>query len=102
MIVTLVTVFTRALPFIFLGGKKELPDTISYLGKVFPAAIMIILSVFSLRNINLISFPYGLAELISVAAVMIIHLKKKNVFLSIFVGTSLYMVLIRTVFLVVP
>lgn len=77
MVVTLMTIFTRALPFIFFGGKKELPDTISYLGKVLPAAIMIILSVFCLRNINLTSFPYGLAELFSVTAVILIHLKKK-------------------------
>ncbi|WP_303867838.1 branched-chain amino acid transporter permease [Acetobacterium wieringae] len=99
-IVTLVTIITRALPFIFFGGKKKLPDTVSYLGTVLPAAIMIILVVFCLRNTILTAYPYGLPELLSVAAVIVVHWLRKNVFLSIAAGTGLYMVLIRTLFLV--
>ncbi|URN82908.1 branched-chain amino acid transporter permease [Acetobacterium wieringae] len=98
-VVALVTIFTRALPFLFLAAKK-LPDTVSYLGTVLPAAIMIILVVFCLRNTILTAYPYGLAELLSVAAVIIVHCLRNNVFLSIAAGTGLYMVLIRTLFLI--
>ncbi|MEA4807473.1 branched-chain amino acid transporter permease [Acetobacterium wieringae] len=99
-VVALVTIFTRALPFLFFGGKKKLPDMVSYLGTVLPAAIMIILVVFCLRNTILTAYPYGLAELLSVAAVIIVHCLRNNVFLSIAAGTGLYMVLIRTLFLI--
>lgn len=96
MVVMLVTVFTRSLPFLFFGGKKELPEVVSYLGAVLPAAIMIILVVFCLRKICLTAYPFGLSELLSVAVVILVHQLKKNVFLSIIAGTGLYMVLIRT------
>ena len=98
VVVVLVTIFTRALPFIFFGRKKELPETATYLGRVLPAAIMIILVIFCLRNIGFTVFPYGLPELLAVGVVMIVHLFKKNVFLSIIAGTGLYMILIRTPF----
>lgn len=47
-VVTLITVasvtgFTRALPYILFGRKKELPELINYLGTALPASIMIIL-----------------------------------------------------------
>ena len=97
-VVVLVTILTRSLPFLFFGGRKELPDMVNYLGMVLPAAIMIILVVFCLRNTSLTAYPFGIPELLSIAAVMIVHRVKKNVFLSIIAGTGLYMVLIRTLF----
>ncbi|MBC3898429.1 branched-chain amino acid transporter permease [Acetobacterium malicum] len=99
LVVALVTILTRSLPFLFFGGRKELPDTVSYLGTVLPAAIMIILVVFCLRNIGLSAYPFGLPELLSVAVVIIVHRTRKNVFLSISAGTGLYMVLTRTLFI---
>ncbi|MBU4440515.1 MAG: AzlD domain-containing protein [Firmicutes bacterium] len=100
VVVVLVTVFTRALPFIFFGRKKELPETVAYLGMVLPAAIMIILVIFCLRNIGFTAFPYGLPELLAVGIVMIVQFFKKNVFLSIIAGTGLYMILIRLPFFI--
>lgn len=100
IVVALVTILTRSLPFLFFGGKKQLPETVRYLGTVLPAAIMIILVVFCLRNTGLTAYPYGLPELLSVAVVIIFHRSKKNVFLSISAGTGLYMVLTRTLFVI--
>jgi branched-subunit amino acid transport protein AzlD len=48
--------------------------------------------------IDLTEFPFGLAELVSVAFVVIVHLWRKNILLSIAGGTLCYMILIRTVF----
>lgn len=98
IIVGLVTIFTRALPYLLFGGNKEIPSTIKYLSTVLPASIMTILVLYCLRNINLTSFPFGLAEFISVIAVIIIQVIKKNTILSILLGTILYMVLTRTIF----
>ncbi|MBP8865541.1 MAG: AzlD domain-containing protein [Acetobacterium sp.] len=99
-VVALVTILTRSLPFLFFGGKKELPETVSYLGTVLPAAIMIILVVFCLRNTILTAYPFGLPELLSMAVVIVVHWIKKNVFLSIVAGTGLYMILTRTLFVI--
>ena len=98
VIVALVTALTRGMPYLLFGGKKEIPSTIKYLGTVLPASIMIILVVYCLRNIDITSFPFGLAELISVAFVAILQVIKKNTILSILLGTACYMILIRTVF----
>ena len=98
IIVASVTGLTRALPYLLFGRKKELPGVILYLGTVLPASIMIILVIYCLRNINFTAFPYGMAELISIGVVIAAQLTKKNTFLSIFLGTACYMILIRTFF----
>ena len=93
-VITVVTVLTRALPFIAFG-KKELPATVKYLGNVLPAAIMVILVCYCLKGIQFAESPHGLPELVACAAVAGVHLWKKNMYLSIIVGTVCYMVLLR-------
>ncbi|MBE6033079.1 branched-chain amino acid transporter permease [Aminipila sp.] len=97
-VVAAVTWLTRAIPYLLFGGQKELPETVEYLGKVLPASIMIILVIYCLRNINLTSFPFGLAELISVGIVITAQLIRKDSIFSMVLGTAGYMILIRTVF----
>ena len=43
-------------------------------------------------------FPFGAAEILSVLAVVVLHVWKRNILLSMAGGTVLYMVLIHTVF----
>lgn len=93
-VITAVTVLTRAVPFIAFG-KKELPATVKYLGNVLPPAIMVILVCYCLKGINFIESPHGLPELLACAVVAGVHLWKKNMYLSIIVGTVCYMVLLR-------
>jgi len=97
-ICAIVTMFVRGLPYLMFGGKRQLPKIVTYLGSVLPSSIMIILVVYCLRNIKLTVFPYGLAELISVAVVLIMQIWKKSTLISILLGTVCYMILIRTVF----
>lgn len=93
-VITVVTVLTRALPFIAFG-KKELPATVKYLGNVLPAAIMVILVCYCLKGIQFAESPHALPELVACAAVAGVHMWKKNMYLSIIVGTVCYMVLLR-------
>ncbi len=95
-VVALVTWLTRGIPYLLFGGKKELPQTVHYLGTVLPASIMTVLVVYCLRNTQFAPFPGGLPELISVAVVIGMQIWKKNTFLSMLAGTACYMVLIRT------
>ncbi len=96
--ITLGTVATRFLPFILFPDHKEPPKIITYLGKVLPPAMMGLLVVYSLKNVSILNAPNGLPEFISVAVVVALHLWRRNVFLSIGVGTVLYMVLVQKVF----
>ena len=96
-VTALVTMFTRFLPFAVFG-KRPLPRVVVYLGRVLPPAIMAALVVHCLKGLDLTAYPYGMAEILSVAATAGMHLWRRNSLLSIAVGTACYMVLIRTAF----
>ncbi len=95
LVVALVTAFTRAVPFILFSGNKKMPSIVKYLSSVLPQAIMIILVVYSLRNMKLLTPPHGVPEIAAVAITVLSFIKKKNTILSMSLGTLLYMVLIR-------
>ena len=96
-VTALVTVLTRALPFVAFG-KRPLPRIVLYLGRVLLAAIMAALVVYCLKDLDFTRFPFGLAEILSVVVVAVMHSWKRNSLLSIGIGTACYMVLIRTIF----
>ncbi|HQB32771.1 MAG TPA: AzlD domain-containing protein [Erysipelotrichaceae bacterium] len=93
--VSLVTALTRFLPFLIFSKKEKLPDIITYLGKVLPTAIMAMLVVYCLKDLNVTVFPYGLKELAAVLVVAVLHMYKRNILLSIVCGTLCYMLLIQ-------
>ena len=96
--VALATQITRWTPFLLFSGDKKLPKVVEDLGRLLPPAMMGLLVVYCLRNVSVVSAPHGLPELISIAVLAALHLWKRNVLLSIGVGTVLYMVLVQVVF----
>lgn len=94
-ICAVVTIALRALPFVCFGGKKGVPRLVSALGETLPPAIMAALVVYCLKSVPFSTFGDGARQLIAAAAVVALHLWKKNTLLSIGVGTALYMLLIR-------
>lgn len=97
-VAAIVTLFIRAIPFVLFGGKREVPETVTYLGKVLPPAIMVILVVYCVKGINLMVGNHGIPELLSIAVVASLHIWKRNTLLSIAAGTILYMILVQVVF----
>ena len=97
-VMALVTAGLRFLPFLFFGEKRETPKLITYLGQVLPYAIMGMLVVYCLKGITPLDYPYALPELLACAAVVVLHLWKRNTLLSIAGGTALYMLLVQVVF----
>lgn len=93
----LCTFFERALPFlIFKSGK--VPKIIHYLGKVLPMAIMATLVIYCVKGISF-SAPAGWAPtLIACAVTVVLHLWKRNAFISILGSTAVYMVFVQLVF----
>ena len=61
-------------------------------------AIIGMLVVYCLKDVEFSAAPFGLPELIAAVSVVVLQRWKRNSLISIFVGTILYMVLIRTVF----
>ena len=96
--VTLGTQITRWLPFLMFPENKQPPKVVLYLGRVLPPAMMGLLVVYCFKNVSWLSGSHGATELLAVAAVVILHLWKKNVLLSIAGGTALYMILVQAVF----
>ena len=97
-VMALVTALTRFLPFWVFDGKRQVPGWIRYLGSVLPYSIMSMLVVYCLKDISLLRFPYGLPELLACAAVVVLHVWKRNSLLSIGGGTVCYMLLVQLVF----
>lgn len=97
LLVALITIFLRFLPFIVFKDES-VPDSIRKLGDSLPPTIMILLVIYCLKNINLFSYSYGIPEIISVLLVVLIHLYKRNMLLSISLGTITYMALIQLIF----
>lgn len=98
-IIALVTILIRFFPFIVFAKSGTTPGWVNYLGKVLPYAIMAMLVVFCLRGIDFLSGSHGIPEAISILVVVLLHLWKKNVLLSIIAGTVLYMILVQMVFI---
>ncbi|MEA4900793.1 branched-chain amino acid transporter permease [Desulfitobacterium sp.] len=92
------TFLTRSLPFILFPANRETPKFVLYLGEVLPFACISLLIVYCLKNVSLLSAPHGLPEAIAITAIVLVHLWKNNVLLSIGGGTLLYMLLVQFIF----
>ena len=92
----LVTAMLRFLP--FLVFRKRTPAYIVYLGSVLPAALIGMLVVYCLKDVQITSAPHGLPELLAAATVVLLQAWKRNSLLSILAGTLLYMLLTQLVF----
>lgn len=98
-VVASVTIFTRALPFLFFTGSKQPSKHVLYIGNILPPAIMAMLLVYSIRFATLFKYPYGLPTLIALSLVVLLHRWKRKNLISILGGTLCYMILVQVVFI---
>lgn len=84
----------RAFPFV-LFSKREPPAILRFIEKYIPPMVMAVLLVYCFKDVNFMARPFGIAEVVSLAVTVGLHLWKNNSMLSIFGGTILYMVLSR-------
>ena len=96
--VVLGTALTRYLPFLLFPAGKPTPKYIQYLGKVLPAAVFGLLVVYSLKDVRILAGSHGLPEMISILLVIVLHVWKRQMLLSIAGGTVCYMLLVQFVF----
>ncbi len=93
-IMAVVNFFTRVFPFLFFR-KNELPSYVVFIERFFPAVIMTILIVYSIKDIDFSLAPYGIKEIGGILFTAILHIVFKNYLVSIFSGTIFYMVLVQ-------
>lgn len=94
VVIAAMTFLTRALPFFLFPESKPTPQFVIYLGKVLPFAMIGMLVVYCLKDINMMANPFGIPEILGILIVVFLHKWKKNNLISIGLGTVLYMVLI--------
>ena len=97
--VTAGAIVTRFLPFLLFPDSRPVPKIVTYLGRTLPAAMMGLLLVYCLRNVDFAAAPHGLPELIAIGVTVLLHLWKRQMLISIAGGTLCYMLLIHYVFL---
>lgn len=96
-VLALGTALTRFLPFFIFRGKQT-PKYIQYLSTVLPPAVFGMLVVYCLKDVDVTGGYHGLPELIGVVATVALHVWKRQMMLSIFGGTAVYMILVQWVF----
>lgn len=94
----LATQFTRWISFLAFPTEEKTPKVVAYLGKVLPATMWGLLIVYCFRTSDPLGGYHMAPELIATAVVVLLHVWKKNMSLSMIGGTLVYMLLIRTVF----
>lgn len=90
----IVTLFTRAFPFLLFSGRKA-PEKFIKGARLIPGAVMAVLVLTSLPLSLKLTDSSVLFPWIGAAAVVAVHLKFQNALLSIFGGTSVYMLLLH-------
>lgn len=88
----------RAFPFILFPAGRQTPPYINYISIVLPCATMGMLVIYCLRDVNPLSWPFGIPELIGIAIVVGMQLWRNSVLISIVAGTAVYMILIQVAF----
>lgn len=98
VIIVFATLLTRFLPFVLFPEHKTTPQYMVYLGNVLPYSVIGLLLVYCLKDVSVIVWPFALPEIIAIVCIVLLHLWKKNMFISIGVGTVFYMVIKQIIF----
>ena len=96
--VVLGTMLTRFIPFIIFPAGKPTPKYIQYLGNVLPSAVFGLLIIYCLKNVSIFAGSHGIPEMLSIILVVLLHLWKRQMLLSIAGGTIFYMILVQFIF----
>ncbi|TWP37320.1 branched-chain amino acid transporter permease [Leekyejoonella antrihumi] len=90
-----VTWMLRAMPFLVISPLRR-SRLIPYLAATMPVGVMMILTIYTMRNVDFESAA-GLAFVLAVLTTIGLHLWRHNVLVSIFGGTVVHVILVSTV-----
>lgn len=92
LIAGLITWMLRAVPFMMLASLRN-SRLLAYIGERMPVGIMAILAVYTLQGTELTSFSAVGATIIALGVTIGLHIWRRQMILSIFGGTAVYVVL---------
>lgn len=93
------TMATRFLPFLLFPANKKTPPLVLFLGRLLPPAVMGMLVVYSLKDVQLLSGTHGLPEALAIALLVALQLTLRNALVTIGVSTIFYMLLVQKIFI---
>lgn len=91
----LITYSLRGAVFVLFGNGRSMPAWLEKLGDVLPSAVMGVLVVYCLKGIRDDFTGTGILGIIAAVITGISYKWKHNTFLSIIIGTVVYMILIK-------
>ena len=65
---------------------------------MLPAAVFGLLVIYCLKDVDILGGSHGIPELISIVLVIVLHVWKRQMLLSIAGGTVCYMFLVQAIF----
>ncbi len=95
IIIAAVTAALRLLPFLIFKNEKRTPKIIDKLGRTLPCAIMGMLVIYCLKDVQVTEMNSLLPTVIAVVLTGAFYLWKRNTLLSILAGTLCYMFLVQ-------
>lgn len=87
--VLVITYSLRAAPFIFLARVRE-SETLAYLGRAMPAGVMLILVIFTLKDLTFASAQSWMPPAVGVVTTLGVHLVFRKVLVSLVAGTAMF------------
>ncbi len=96
LIMSAVVIALRLSPLVLFRNGK-MPKWLDYLGRVLPYAMIPILLMYCVKDTDWHFAGSVVPMLIGVTATALVHIWKKNMMVSLIVGLSVYMVLLRVV-----
>lgn len=97
-VMALITALLRFLPFLFFKGKASTPPLVEKLGRLLPSAVIAMLVVYCMKDVNFSATAGYLPAIIASLLVGVLHIWKRNTLLSVISGTVCYMLLVQFVF----
>ena len=93
LVAGVITFALRALPFLIFGGKRQMPAMLVKLGQVLPSAMM----AYCLKSTVTDWKNTGIANIAAVLVTGVSYKWKHQMFVSIVLGTAVYMILLRVI-----
>ena len=97
-VMALITALLRFLPFLIFKGKASTPKLVEKLGHLLPSAVIAMLVVYCLKDMNFSATADYLPAIIAGLLTGVLHVWKSNTLLSVISGTVCYMLLVQYVF----
>ena len=97
-VMALITALLRFLPFLIFTGKASTPPLVEKLGRLLPSAVIAMLVVYCMKDVNFSATAGYLPAIIASLLVGVLHIWKRNTLLSVISGTVCYMLLVQFVF----